>query len=237
MTSLIESAKNKANLAISRLGPALSVLKDGADWKADLYVARFKADEFEEALRSGERATPFSTSHDHKESLMRGLLLNGGGNHIWKAISVGAGATNGTAGNNTAQDPNTQVLFNTTNSHTGVGDSTTAAAVTQVDLQAVTNKLRKVVDSTWPKLVGASYTDIDGAAQTIAERQIGFRSTYGRTEANYSWQEFVVANHATSTVVTAGAGNARTVLDRFVSDQGTKVAQQVWELTIFFTLS
>jgi hypothetical protein len=40
--------------------------------------------------------------------------------------------------------------FNNANAHLGVGDSSTAVAAAQTDLQAATNKLRKAMNATFP---------------------------------------------------------------------------------------
>src|SRR4030067_3202575 len=89
------------------------------------------------------------------------------------------------------------------NSQTGVGDSTTAEAATQTDLQAATNKTYKGMDATYPSR----------SAQTVS-----FRSTYGRADANYALQEFIVRNGAT----------ALKDIIRKVSSQGTKASGQTW---------
>jgi len=102
--------------------------------------------------------------------------------------------------------------FNNANSQTGVGDSTTAEAATQTDLQAATNKTYVGMDATYPSR----------SAQTVS-----FRSTYGSAVANYAWQEFIVRNGAT----------ALKDIIRKVSAQGTKTSGQTWELTIQITMS
>jgi len=93
-----------------------------------------------------------------------------------------------------------------------VGDSTTAEAATQTDLQAATNKTYVGMDATYPSR----------SAQTVS-----FRSTYGSAVANYAWQEFIVRNGAT----------ALKDIIRKVSAQGTKTSGQTWELTIQITMS
>jgi len=102
--------------------------------------------------------------------------------------------------------------FANATAQTGVGDSTTAEAATQTDLQAVTNKTYKGMDTGYPSR----------SAQTI-----NFRSTYGSTDANYAWAEFIVRNGAT----------ALKDIIRKVSAQGTKTSGQTWELTVQITMS
>lgn len=103
--------------------------------------------------------------------------------------------------------------FDNANSYIGVGDSETAEVATQTGLQATTNKFYKPMDATYPIISGQTVT---------------FRATLGANEGNYNWREFTVAN-----------GNSDTAknLNRKVSNQGTKVAGQIWEITLAITLS
>lgn len=101
--------------------------------------------------------------------------------------------------------------FDSTNTRLGVGDSNTAAANTQTDLQAATNKTYVACDSTWPKL----------ATTTTTNDTFEAKATFASGDANYSWQEFVIKNNASSIC-----------LNRKVSDQGTKVSGQTWVLTL-----
>jgi len=100
--------------------------------------------------------------------------------------------------------------FNNANTYIGVGDSTTAFATSQTDLQAATNKLRKAMDATYPS----------GAANVIT-----FRSTFATTDANYAWQEWGIFN----------AASAGTMLNRKVESLGTKTSAQTWQFTVTLT--
>lgn len=102
--------------------------------------------------------------------------------------------------------------YNNANSRLGVGDSTTAAAATQTDLQAATNKLYKAVDATYP---------------TIAAQTVTWRTTFSTSEANFAWQEYTVDNGATATKN----------LNRKVSSLGTKLSGQTWVLDLQITWS
>lgn len=104
--------------------------------------------------------------------------------------------------------------FGNSNAYLGVGDSDTAAAATQTGLQAAVNKLYKAMEAGYPT---------SGTSQ-----QIAFKSSFGSSEANFAWKEFTVAN---------GNSDSGTNLNRKVSDQGTKVSGQTWELTLTITLS
>lgn len=109
--------------------------------------------------------------------------------------------------------------FNNANSYLSVGDSSTAYAATQTELQAVTNRLRKPMDATFP---------------TTATNVLTFRSTYATTDANYAWQEWGVFN----AVGTGGPPvTGGTMLNRFVQSLGTKTSAQSWQLTATLTLA
>lgn len=110
--------------------------------------------------------------------------------------------------------------FSNANAAIGVGDSSTAAAATQTDLSAVTNKLRKAMDATYPQ-------HTDGA--TASNATVTFRSTFASADANFAWNEWGVFNS-----VTAGAG---TMLNRKVESLGTKASGSTWQLTITITLA
>ncbi|MBA2439196.1 MAG: hypothetical protein H0V50_00795 [Thermoleophilaceae bacterium] len=98
------------------------------------------------------------------------------------------------------------------NAYLGVGDSTTAAAVGQTDLQAATNKLRKVMDATYPSRAGQVVT---------------FRSTFGTADANYVWNEWAVFN----------ASTGATMLNRKVESLGTKASGNTWVLSVSISLA
>ena len=124
-------------------------------------------------------------------------LTDAGRNHMVQA-TIGAAVT----------------PFNNANSYIGVGDSTTAFAVGQTDLQGTTNRTRKAMDATYPS----------GATNSIQ-----FRSTFSTTDANYAWNEWGVFNNATT-----GSG---TMLNRKVESLGTKTNTQTWQFTVTLTFA
>lgn len=103
--------------------------------------------------------------------------------------------------------------FSNANARLGVGNSNTAEAVGQVDLQGAST-LRKAMNATYPLISGAVIT---------------FQSTFGTSEANFSWLEVGTFNSA------AGA----TMLNRKVpvGGLGTKASGASWTLTETITLS
>ena len=101
--------------------------------------------------------------------------------------------------------------FSNANARLGVGDGTTAFAVSQTDLQG-TNKLRKGMDSGYP---------------TVAPPKVTFKSTFLPSEANFSWHEWGVFNAATGGVM----------LNRVVESNGTKQSNQTWVLEVEITFA
>lgn len=102
--------------------------------------------------------------------------------------------------------------FDNTNAHLGVGDSTTAFAAAQTDLQAATNKLRKGMESGYPQ---------------IATNVLTYRSLFGTAEGNFDWQEWGLFN----------ASSGGTMLSRKVEDLGEKANTQSWQFTVSITVS
>lgn len=104
-------------------------------------------------------------------------------------------------------------FFNNSNAYLAVGDSTTAFAVGQTDLQATTNKIRKAMDATYP---------------TRSANQLTFKATYGTSEANFAWNEWGIFNASTGGVM----------LNRKVESLGTKVAgTATWVFTVTLTIN
>lgn len=104
--------------------------------------------------------------------------------------------------------------FNNANASIGVGDSATAYANTQTDLQAATNKYRKGMDATYP---------------TVATNVLTFRATFTTGEANYAWNEWGVFN------TTSQSGG--TILNRKQEALGTKPGTQSWQFVATLTFT
>lgn len=123
------------------------------------------------------------------------LFLTAGINELWKLF--------------TGQSANT---FTNAQAQIGIGDSSTAAAAGQTDLQAASNKTYKAMNGSYPTVPSAG--------------SIQFQSTFASADANYAWQEFVI-KHLTSAIC----------FDRGVASLGTKVAGTSWTITITLTIS
>lgn len=106
----------------------------------------------------------------------------------------------------------TFTAFNNANARIGVGDSSTAFSVSQTDLQAASNKLRKAMDATYPQVSGNVIT---------------FKSTFGGSDANFAWAEWGVFNAASS----------GTMMQRKVESHGTKASGDSWVATATITFS
>lgn len=138
------------------------------------------------------------------------LLMYGGVSCLWQTL-IGNGTT--TAGQ-------ALTYFNNAQAAIGVGDSTTAAAATQTNLQAATNRVRVAMDATYP-------THTDGVVAGAAS--ISFRSTFGSSAANWAWQEWGVFNSATD-----ATGR---MLNRRVESNGTKASGASWQFTVSLSIA
>lgn len=107
----------------------------------------------------------------------------------------------------------TYTPFNSANAYIGVGDGTAPASPTQTGLQGA-NKYYKGMDSGYP---------IYGTGQKAV-----FRATFGGDEANFTWNEWTVAN---------GPSDAAVNLNRKVENLGTKSPGSTWILQVELSIS
>lgn len=105
---------------------------------------------------------------------------------------------------------NTAQALDSTHSYIAVGDSAAAFNAAQTDLQASTNKVRKLVSNGYPTLFGNAATYV---------------VTFDENEANFTWQEWGIAN----------ADTGGTLLNRKVAFLGVKTNTQQWVVTITLT--
>lgn len=130
-----------------------------------------------------------------ERKVVEGNILVTAGIALLEDLLIGAGGT----------------VFSNANARLGVGDSSTAAAVGQTDLQAAVNKFRRVMEATFPSRTGTT---------------ISFKSSFATGEANFAWNEWGVFN----------AASAGTMLNRKVESMGTK-SSGVWTLEVTITIT
>lgn len=115
-----------------------------------------------------------------------------------------------------------QALTNTA-ARLGAGNSSTAAAVGQTDLQAAagsTNRWFQPMDATYPTAVNGVVT---------------LKSTFASADGNFVWAEW--GSDIGTPTVAAGAVVSATLLNRAVQALGTKASGSSWVLTATITLS
>lgn len=199
----IQEAKREYLRPFAKDEQALDALCEHARvWVAQTRVDKYEGDWTDEQIDAGLAGEPYETI-----DRIGNLLMYGGASCLWECL----------IGNGTGTAAQTLTYFNNGNAYIGVGDSSTAAAATQTDLQAASNKLRKAMDSTYP-----THTDgvISGAASIV------FRSTFASGDANWVWNEWATFN---------GSSGGR-MLQRKVESLGTKTTGS-WQLTLTFTLA
>ena len=102
--------------------------------------------------------------------------------------------------------------FSSGNAYLGVGDSNTAFAVGQTDLQAASNKVRIAMDGGYP---------------SRSSNVLTFRATAGSSVGNFAWLENALFN----------ASAAAQMLVRKVINLGTKVSGATWIFTKTVTIT
>lgn len=111
-------------------------------------------------------------------------------------------------------------VYSNANAKIGVGDSATAFAVTQTDLQAIVNAANRRIDA------------MDATFPTVSNGLLTFRSTFLAANANFAWQEWVVTNSGA-----VGSGSLTRIVNRAVASLGTKPSSQAWQFTATLTLA
>lgn len=143
------------------------------------------------------------------------MLLRGGADLLWLGLKAGLTATTGAK--NTYLNNAEAVIF--------VGNSNTAAANTQVDLQASSSRrFAKGMEATYPL-----HTTGDGSTAAL---NIAFRSVFSTAQANWAWEEWGIGNSTKSTAPYAGR-----LLNRKVQSLGTKSTAATWTFTCTLSLS
>lgn len=168
---------------------AMNGVADAGRWRADWRLDKYDGEVTPEQIDAG--------LVEPVESLdLPGNILVTAGITLLLNLLIGAGGT----------------VYSNANAHLGVGDSTTAAAIGQTDLQASTNKLRKAMDATYP---------------SVSTNVLTARATFGTSDANFAWEEVALFN----------ASSSGTMLNRKVGALGTKTSAATWVLTLTITIS
>ncbi len=167
-----------------------------ANWLCHYRLSKYRQD-IEPYRASGEEAKFHELFKPYEVMEGEGnCLLNSGIDEIWDLVTgVVSGADH---------------IFDNTHAQIGVGDSNTAADATQTDLQAASNKTYKGMESGYP---------------TSTSQKATFKASFGDSEANYAWNEWV-AKQSTSAKC----------LNRKVENLGTK-SSGTWTLEVDITLS
>lgn len=175
--------------------PPVPAPAEALNWKVETTVEKYDGDyTAEEIERLG--IEPVEVVHSKGN-----LLTNAGAQRLIDQL-IGA----------------TTTPFDNTHARLGVGDSSTAAAASQTDLQAAagsTHRQFKVMDATYPSR----------SSQTVT-----FKSTFASGEAQFAWREWCIdRGTANGTTVTAPMFNRK--VD---TSLGTKGAV-AWTLTVSIT--
>lgn len=166
-------------------------------WACHTTVEKFDHDPFDLGMTQDEWDV-FVLNHEiepYAVEEVEGNILVTAGITAMLNLLIGAGGT----------------AFNNANANLGVGDSATAAAIGQTDLQAGANKARASMVATYPQ---------------VSTNTVTFRSDFTGAVANYAWAEWGTFN----------AAAAGTMLNRKVEALGTK-ASGTWTLTVTITIT
>lgn len=185
---------------------------DTLHWSPALRVDKYDDDQTAWVARKSGILTPLGAHFEALKVLpydvveVAGNLLTTAGLQRLTNLLIGAGG---------------QALTNTA-ARIGVGNSSTAAAVGQTDLQAAagsTNRWFQPMDATFPTAVNGVVT---------------LKATFATGDGNFVWAE--VGTDIGTPTVTAGNTVNATLLNRFVQALGTK-ASGSWVLTETITIS
>ena len=167
-----------------------------ANWRCQYRLSKYHEDI--EPYRAREEEAKFHELFKPYEVIEGegNCLLNSGIDEVWDLIT---GVVSGS-----------DHIYDNSHAQIGVGDSDTAADATQTDLQAATNKTYKGMESGYP---------------TSTSQKATFKSSFGSSDANYTWKEWVVKQQTSAKC-----------LNRKVEDLGTKTSG-TWTLEVSITLS
>lgn len=197
------------------------------------YSSRNKLDDCpREYLRGAHR---FYDEINGKEN----LLMLGGASSIWEYA----------IGNGTGTAAQTLTYINNGNAYIGVGDSTTAAANTQTDLQASSNKVRIAMNASFPLHYDGSATKTITAATnatpiSVTATSHGYTTgdgvvitgVGGNTNANATWiidvvdaNTFTLRGSSGNSAYTSGGVASRNPVLVFQVTAGSAVGNFSWQ--------
>jgi hypothetical protein len=172
------------------------IRKDKGNWQMKARLSKYHED-ITPFAREGREAEFHKLFTPYEVIKQEGnCLLNSGINEMWDLVT---GAASGASH-----------IYDNDAATIGVGDSGTDADPAQTDLQAAVNKTYKAMEGGYP---------------TSTSQKATFKSSFGSSDANYAWEEWVV-KQATSTIC----------LNRKVESLGTK-SSGTWSLEVDITLS
>lgn len=187
--------------------------QEKASWNPEWEIKRFESKKDHRAFLKAERDGEVLDLYSEIEALdlfgapqhsviPGNMMMNIGINNLWKIACSGTGTK-----------------LDATNAYLGVGDSSTAEAATQTELQAATNRFYQVMDGSFPTY---------GTSQLST-----YQITVASANANFAWNEMGLT--AGETVGSPPTANNLTC--RKVSAQGTKLSGQTWVLTYTVTIA
>lgn len=189
------------------------LVPDVLKWSVHAHVDKYDADQSAYALKkagvdwlSGDDMRKLVGAPSDVADAAGNLLTTAGLNRLTSLLIAGGG----------------QGLTNTA-TRLGAGNSTTAAAVGQTDLQAAagsTNRWFQIMDATYPSQANGVVT---------------FKATFGTADGNFAWEEWGV--DVGTPTVSSGNTVAALLFNRKVASLGTKASGATWALTATVTIS
>lgn len=183
------------------------------DWTVHAHVDRYDADQVSWAQArtgsdslSGDIMARLTGPASSTADVHGNLLLTAGLNRLMSLLT-GAGGQTMTA----------------TSTRLGVGNSATAEAAGQTDLQApagATNRWFQVMDATYPQLAGGVIT---------------LKSTFGVNDANFTWNEW--GADIGMPTVTNGTTVNPLLFNRKVVSLNVKASGALWAFTVTLTMA
>jgi len=139
------------------------------------------------------------------------LLINNGINRLLNLL-IGTGSI---------------AAYTNTVARLGTGNSSTAEAASQTDLQAAAGSSNR-----WFQVSAATYPQV--SAQTLTEQ-----ATWATGDGNYAWNEWGIDGGGSSSSATVGTNTTTlcALLNRKVATLGTKASGSTWTLTVTIVIS